>query len=97
MTSVLNADDLCSNTVRGSPAVKSKTLMRVNEDGRVVVPASFGKALGISIGDEVILQIVDDEWHITTLRRRFAARPKPGPQAREAKYLSGRRIDRRAA
>jgi AbrB family looped-hinge helix DNA binding protein len=51
--------------------MKSKTRMRVNENGRVVIPASFRKALGIGIGDEVILRIVDDELRITTLRRRL--------------------------
>jgi len=51
--------------------LKSKTRMRVNENGRVVIPASFRRALGISIGDEVILRIVDDELRITTLRRRL--------------------------
>jgi AbrB family looped-hinge helix DNA binding protein len=45
--------------------------MRVNENGRIVIPASFRQALGISIGDEVILRIVDDELRITTLRRRL--------------------------
>ena len=51
--------------------MKSKTRMRVNENGRIVIPASFRQALGISIGDEVILRIVDDELRITTLRRRL--------------------------
>ena len=51
--------------------MKSKTRMRVNQNGRVVIPASFRRALGISIGDEVILRIVDDELRITTLRRRL--------------------------
>jgi AbrB family looped-hinge helix DNA binding protein len=44
--------------------MKSKTRMRVNENGRVVIPASFRQALGINIGDEVILRIVDDELRI---------------------------------
>lgn len=51
--------------------MKSKTRTRVNENGRVVIPASFRQALGINIGDEVILRIVDDELRITTLRRRL--------------------------
>jgi AbrB family looped-hinge helix DNA binding protein len=51
--------------------MKSKTRMRVNENGRIVIPASFRRALGIHIGDEVILRIEDDELRITTLRRRL--------------------------
>ncbi|MGA2981452.1 MAG: AbrB/MazE/SpoVT family DNA-binding domain-containing protein [Terriglobales bacterium] len=45
--------------------------LRVNENGRVVIPASFRKALGISAGDEVVLRIEDDELRITTLKRRI--------------------------
>jgi len=45
--------------------------MRVNENGRVVIPASFRKALGINAGDEIVLRIEDDELRITTLKRRL--------------------------
>jgi AbrB family looped-hinge helix DNA binding protein len=48
-----------------------KTRMRVNENGRVVIPASFRKRLGIRVGDEVVLQIQDDELRITTLKRNI--------------------------
>jgi len=44
---------------------------RVNENGRVVIPASFRKVLGINIGDEVVLRIEDDELRITTQQRRI--------------------------
>jgi AbrB family looped-hinge helix DNA binding protein len=49
----------------------AETRMRVNENGRVVIPASFRKALGINIGDEVVLRIEDNELRITTLKRRI--------------------------
>ena len=45
---------------------------RVNENGRVVIPASFRKALGIKPGDTVVLRIENDELRITTLRQRLA-------------------------
>lgn len=51
--------------------MKLKTRMRVNENGRVVIPASFRKQLGIQIGDEVVLQIEDGELRIITLRRNI--------------------------
>jgi len=51
--------------------MKIKTRMRVNENGRVVIPASFRKRLGIRVGDEVVLQIQDDELRITTLKRNI--------------------------
>jgi len=50
--------------------VNTETRRRVNENGRVVIPASFRKALGINIGDEVVLRMEDDELRITTLKRR---------------------------
>jgi AbrB family looped-hinge helix DNA binding protein len=45
--------------------------LRVNENGRVVIPAEFRKALGINAGDEVVLRMEDDELRITTLKRRI--------------------------
>ena len=50
--------------------VNAEIRQRVNENGRVVIPASFRKALGINIGDEVVLRMEDDELRITTLKRR---------------------------
>jgi AbrB family looped-hinge helix DNA binding protein len=49
--------------------MSTEARLRVNENGRVVIPASFRKALGINIGDVVLLQIVDDELRITTVKR----------------------------
>jgi AbrB family looped-hinge helix DNA binding protein len=51
--------------------MKLKTQMRVNENGRVVIPASFRERLGIRVGDEVVLRIQDDELRITTLKRNI--------------------------
>ena len=45
--------------------------LRVNENGRVVIPASFRKALGINAGDEVVLRLENDELRITTLKHRL--------------------------
>jgi AbrB family looped-hinge helix DNA binding protein len=47
-----------------------ETRQRVNENGRVVIPASFRKALGINIRDEVVWRMEDDELRITRLKRR---------------------------
>jgi AbrB family looped-hinge helix DNA binding protein len=44
--------------------------IRINENGRIVIPASFRKALGVRPGDEVILSIEEDELRITTMKRR---------------------------
>ena len=48
----------------------TETRLRVNQNGRVVIPASFRKALGINVGDEIVLRIEDDELRITSLERR---------------------------
>jgi AbrB family looped-hinge helix DNA binding protein len=51
--------------------VDAETRMRVNENGRVVIPAPYRKALGINVGDEVVLRIENEELRITTLKRRL--------------------------
>jgi AbrB family looped-hinge helix DNA binding protein len=45
---------------------------RINENGRVVIPASFRRALGIKPGEIVVLRLEKDELRITTLRQRLA-------------------------
>lgn len=59
-----------------------KTRMRVSQNGRVVIPASFRKALGINVGDEVLLRLQDDELRITTQQRRIQR-----AQRRARRYL----------
>lgn len=51
--------------------MKLKARMRVNENGRVVIPAAFRKHLGIRVGDQLELRIEDDELRISTLRRNI--------------------------
>jgi len=49
----------------------AETRTRINQNGRVVIPASFRKALGIKTGDEVVLRLDDNELRITTVKRRL--------------------------
>jgi AbrB family looped-hinge helix DNA binding protein len=49
----------------------SETRVRLNENGRVVIPASYRNALGVKPGDEVILRMEDDELRITTMKRKI--------------------------
>ncbi|MGA2727312.1 MAG: AbrB/MazE/SpoVT family DNA-binding domain-containing protein [Terracidiphilus sp.] len=49
----------------------SEARIRINENGRVVIPASVRKALGIQPGDELVMRVEEDEIRITTLKRRI--------------------------
>jgi AbrB family looped-hinge helix DNA binding protein len=51
--------------------LRQEARARVNENGRVVIPAAFRKAMGINVGDEVVLRIEDNELRISTLKRRI--------------------------
>jgi AbrB family looped-hinge helix DNA binding protein len=52
--------------------MENEARTRLNENGRLVIPASFRKALGINPGDEVILRLEDDGLRLTTLKHRIA-------------------------
>jgi len=51
--------------------MQTATKLKVNENGRVVIPAEFRKALGIHAGDEVLVWMEDDEVRMTTMRKRI--------------------------
>jgi AbrB family looped-hinge helix DNA binding protein len=42
---------------------------RVAEGGRIVIPAEYRQALGLHVGDEVILRLEDGEVRLFTLRQ----------------------------
>lgn len=50
--------------------------VRINENGRIVIPAPIRSALDISPGDEMVLKVKDGELHITTVRNRIAKAQK---------------------
>jgi AbrB family looped-hinge helix DNA binding protein len=62
--------------------MSEETRVRVSRNGRLVIPASFRKALGINAGDEVVLRLRDDELRITTQQRRIQR-----AQRRARRYL----------
>ena len=51
--------------------MKQRARMRINANGRVVIPAEFRKRLGIRAGDELELRVEDQELRISTLRRNI--------------------------
>jgi len=54
--------------------VAEETCLRVNENGRVVILASFRKALGINVGDEIALRLEETSC---ALRRSSAVWSDP--------------------
>jgi AbrB family looped-hinge helix DNA binding protein len=44
---------------------------RVNNNGRLVIPAQFREALGIKAGDFVVVRLEDDELRVMTIKRRI--------------------------
>jgi len=55
----------------GKMTNRQEARARVNENGRVVIPAVFRKSMGINVGDEVVLRIEGDELRISTLKGRI--------------------------
>jgi len=49
----------------------TESFAKLTQNGRIVIPASYRKALGIKAGDEVILRMEDDELRITTMKRKI--------------------------
>jgi AbrB family looped-hinge helix DNA binding protein len=45
---------------------------RINQNGRVVIPAAFRRALGIKPGDTVLLRMENDELKMSSFRQRLA-------------------------
>lgn len=45
--------------------------VKINPNGRIVIPASFREALGVESGDEVVLRLENEELRITTQQQRI--------------------------
>ncbi|MDO8671119.1 MAG: AbrB/MazE/SpoVT family DNA-binding domain-containing protein [Dehalococcoidia bacterium] len=44
---------------------------KIAEGGRIVIPAEFRKALGLQVGDQVILELAAGELRILTLQQQI--------------------------
>jgi AbrB family looped-hinge helix DNA binding protein len=74
----------------------SQVRSRVGEKGRVVIPASFRQALGIKIGDEIVLRIEDNELRLSTFKSRLAqAQQRLRRFVKPGRSLSGELIKER--
>jgi AbrB family looped-hinge helix DNA binding protein len=45
--------------------------VKLNENGRIVIPAAMRDALQIKPGDELLLHVEDGELHVTTRMQRI--------------------------
>ena len=50
----------------------NKIKIKITQNGRLVIPSDFRKALGVANGGEIILRWEDDEVRISTLRQNIA-------------------------
>jgi AbrB family looped-hinge helix DNA binding protein len=65
---------ICHNYVMESCIVKNVILddrVKLNENGRIVIPAAMREALQIKPGDELLLHVEDGELHVTTRMQRI--------------------------
>ncbi|HEU5440984.1 MAG TPA: AbrB/MazE/SpoVT family DNA-binding domain-containing protein [Ktedonobacterales bacterium] len=44
----------------------------ISEGGRIVIPAEFRRALGLHVGDEVVLRLEDGELRLYTVQQAIA-------------------------
>ena len=51
---------------------RNESQVRINESGRVVIPAAIRRVLGINAGDTVVMRVENNELRLTTLRQRLA-------------------------
>jgi len=52
-------------------ALPTEVRLKMTDNGRIVIPQEFRRALGVDPGEEVILTWKEDELRITTMQRRI--------------------------
>jgi AbrB family looped-hinge helix DNA binding protein len=65
---------LCHNQCEVSFVAKNVILddrVRLNENGRIVIPAAMRKALKVKPGDELLLHMENGDLHVTTHMQRI--------------------------
>jgi len=60
--------DVVRGLVRREEKMVRDTKTRLGENGRLVIPAPYRKALGLQTGDEVVLRLVDGELRVMSRR-----------------------------
>jgi AbrB family looped-hinge helix DNA binding protein len=49
----------------------TEVLVKINQNGRVVIPALIREALGVKPGDDLVLRMEGDELRVTSRRQRI--------------------------
>lgn len=71
----------------------------VDENGRIVIPAEFRRAMGIKPGDEVTVRLVDGEVHVftqayaTAAAREWIRQLVPDGRSLADEIISDRRVE----
>jgi AbrB family looped-hinge helix DNA binding protein len=48
------------------PIIMNGVITKITDGGRVVIPAEHRRALGLEVGDEIIIRVMDGELRILT-------------------------------
>jgi AbrB family looped-hinge helix DNA binding protein len=73
--------------------------VKVNENGRIVIPAEFRKELGIEAGDQLVLEVKNRELRLMTLRERISqaqalvSRYIPAGRSLSKELIAERRVE----
>jgi AbrB family looped-hinge helix DNA binding protein len=70
--------------IEGVFAMNVEFRTKLDQNGRVVIPAPFRQALGVSFGDDVVLRLDEGELRITTQQARIRR-----AQSRAERYVKG--------
>ncbi len=79
--------------------MKKVVRTRVANGGRVVIPAEYRQALGLHVGDELVLQLHDDELRLLTLdhviarAQRIVGEKVPAGRSLADELLAERRLE----
>ncbi len=70
----------------------SRVLARLGEGGRLVIPAEYRKALGVDVGDELVLVLEEGSVRVSTPQEAIRDRCQANPKLLKNSYLGQVRL-----